>query len=100
MKIIFGSSRFKKCLSLTSLKIIFCSLANNDFIKGARLTTPLAYTVVYSSLLVRLVCLRSLHRGVYLPTPYQALLLLFCVLVQVLLVLLVKVNQESHKDFS
>jgi len=51
--------------------------------QGARLTTSLAYTIVYSSLLVRLVCLRSLHRGIFLPIPYQALLLLFCILVQV-----------------
>jgi len=51
--------------------------------QGARITTSLSYTIVYSSLLVRLVCLRSLHIGIFLPTPYQALLLLFCILVQV-----------------
>lgn len=48
----------------------------------ASLLLPVAYSLIYSSLLVRLVYLRSLHKGVYLPSLYQALLLLFTVLVQ------------------
>ena len=47
------------------------------------LLLPVAYSLIYSSLLVRLVYLRSLHKGVYLPSLYQALLLLFCLLVQI-----------------
>ena len=34
---------------------------------------PVAYALIYSSLLVRLVYLRSLHKGVYLPALYQAI---------------------------
>ena len=47
------------------------------------LILPMAYSLIYSSLLVRLVYLRSLHKGVYLPSLYQALLLFFCLLVQI-----------------
>ena len=47
-----------------------------------RLGTGLAYTLVYSTLLVKLVFLISLNTGVYLPAMYQALLFFFCVLVQ------------------
>jgi hypothetical protein len=48
-----------------------------------RLGTGMAYTLIYSSILVKLVFLISLNTGVYLPATYQALLFLFCVLVQV-----------------
>ena len=45
---------------------------------------PLSYSLIYSTLLVRLVYLHSLHKAMYmLPTIYQTLLLLFCVLVQI-----------------
>eukprot|EP00095_Tigriopus_kingsejongensis_P007515 maker-scaffold103_size370364-snap-gene-1.24 protein:Tk07515 transcript:maker-scaffold103_size370364-snap-gene-1.24-mRNA-1 annotation:"g-protein coupled receptor family c group 5 member c isoform x1" len=47
-----------------------------------RLGTGFAYTLIYSSLLVKLVFLISLNTGVYLPATYQALLFLFCILVQ------------------
>ena len=47
------------------------------------LLCPVSYSLIYSSLLARLVYLHSLHKGVYLPSLYQTLLLLFCVLVQV-----------------
>ena len=48
-----------------------------------RLGTGLAYTIIYSSLLVKQVFLISLNTGVYLPAAYQALLFTFSVLVQV-----------------
>lgn len=48
----------------------------------ARLGVGLAYTIVFSALLVKSVFLISLNGGVYLPAPYQALLLLFAVLIQ------------------
>lgn len=43
----------------------------------------LAYAIVFASLLVKCVFLISLNGGVYLPAPYQGLLLLFAVLIQV-----------------
>ena len=43
---------------------------------------PISYTMIYSTLLVRLVYLHSLHKAM-LPTLYQTLLLLFCILVQI-----------------
>ncbi|KAG5897332.1 hypothetical protein JTB14_030218 [Gonioctena quinquepunctata] len=42
-----------------------------------------AYTIVFASLLVKCVFLISLNGGVYLPAPYQGLLLLFAILIQV-----------------
>ncbi|KAF4532877.1 hypothetical protein B566_EDAN001480 [Ephemera danica] len=48
-----------------------------------RLGVGLAYAIVFASLLVKSVFLISLNGGVYLPAPYQALLLLFAVLIQV-----------------
>jgi hypothetical protein len=62
--------------------------------QGARLTTALAYTLIYATLLVRLVCLRSLGRGVFLPAPYQALLLFFAFLVQLALCLQWLIEEE------
>ena len=64
--------------------------------QGARLTTALAYTLIYATLLVRLVCLRSLGRGVFLPAPYQALLLFFAFLVQLALCLQWLVEEEQE----
>jgi hypothetical protein len=48
----------------------------------SRIATGLAYSVVYSTLLVKLVFLISLNSGVYLPATYQSLLLCFAVLIQ------------------
>ncbi|XP_023332530.1 metabotropic glutamate receptor-like [Eurytemora carolleeae] len=48
-----------------------------------RFGTGVSYVLIYSSLLVKLVFLISLNTGVYLPALYQALLLIFCILVQV-----------------
>uniref|UniRef100_T1GGZ3 G-protein coupled receptors family 3 profile domain-containing protein n=1 Tax=Megaselia scalaris TaxID=36166 RepID=T1GGZ3_MEGSC len=42
-----------------------------------------SYAIVFSTLLVKCVFLISLNSGVYLPAPYQGLLLLFAVLIQV-----------------
>ena len=47
-----------------------------------RVATGVAYSVVYSTLLVKLVFLISLNSGVYLPATYQSLLLCFAVLIQ------------------
>lgn len=48
-----------------------------------RLGTGVGYALVFAALLVKCVFLISLNGGVYLPAPYQALLLLFAVLIQV-----------------
>ncbi|XP_063696490.1 uncharacterized protein LOC134827665 [Culicoides brevitarsis] len=48
-----------------------------------RFGSGLAFTLVFASLLVKCVFLISLNGGVYLPAPYQALLLLFAVLIQI-----------------
>lgn len=48
-----------------------------------RFGTGVAYAIVFASLLVKCVFLISLNSGVYLPAPYQGLLLLFAILIQV-----------------
>lgn len=48
-----------------------------------RFGTGVAYTIVFAALLVKCVFLISLNGGVYLPAPYQGLLLLFAILIQV-----------------
>lgn len=48
-----------------------------------RLGAGVGYALVFAALLVKCVFLISLNGGVYLPAPYQALLLLFAVLIQV-----------------
>ena len=50
-----------------------------------RLGTGLAYSLVYSTLLVKLVFLISLNSGVYLPATYQSLLLCFALLIQLVI---------------
>ncbi len=52
---------------------------------ASRVGIGLSYTVVYSTLLVKLVFLISLNSGVYLPATYQGLLLCFAVLIQVVI---------------
>ncbi|CAI6347290.1 unnamed protein product [Macrosiphum euphorbiae] len=47
-----------------------------------RLCTGLGYSMVFGTLLVKCVFLISLNGGVYLPAPYQALLLFFTVAIQ------------------
>ncbi|XP_059608907.1 uncharacterized protein LOC132256483 isoform X2 [Phlebotomus argentipes] len=48
-----------------------------------RFGSGVAFALVFASLLVKCVFLISLNGGVYLPAPYQGLLLLFAVLIQV-----------------
>lgn len=50
---------------------------------AVRFGSGVAFTLVFASLLVKCVFLISLNGGVYLPAPYQALLLLFAVLIQI-----------------
>lgn len=48
-----------------------------------RFGVGVSYALVFAALLVKCVFLISLNGGVYLPAPYQGLLLLFAVLIQV-----------------
>ncbi|KAL1451206.1 hypothetical protein WDU94_003490 [Cyamophila willieti] len=50
-----------------------------------RMGTGLGYAIVFSTLLVKCVFLISLNTGVYLPAPYQALLLFFAVTIQLVI---------------
>ncbi|CAH0548066.1 unnamed protein product [Brassicogethes aeneus] len=50
---------------------------------AVRFGTGVAYAIVFASLLVKCVFLISLNGGVYLPAPYQGLLLLFAILIQI-----------------
>ncbi|QQP42353.1 CG32447 CG32447PBlike, partial [Caligus rogercresseyi] len=50
-----------------------------------RLGTGISYSIVFSTLLVKLVFLISLNSGVYLPGTYQCLLLVFAILIQVVI---------------
>ena len=47
-----------------------------------RFGVGVSYALVFASLLVKCIFLISLNSGVYLPAPYQALLLFFSVLIQ------------------
>lgn len=48
-----------------------------------RFGTGVSFAIVFASLLVKCIFLISLNGGVYLPAPYQGLLLLFAVLIQI-----------------
>ena len=50
-----------------------------------RVGVGLSYTVIYSTLLVKLVFLISLNSGVYLPAMYQCLLLVFAISIQLVI---------------
>nr|CAD7569614.1 unnamed protein product [Timema californicum] len=64
-----------------------------------RFGTGLAYAIVFAALLVKCVFLISLNGGVYLPAPYQALLLLFAVLIQVVVGVQWLFNAPPKVDF-
>ena len=52
---------------------------------ATRVGIGLSYTIIYATLLVKLVFLVSLNSGVYLPATYQCLLLCFALLIQVVI---------------
>ncbi|XP_066595594.1 uncharacterized protein [Prorops nasuta] len=62
------------------------SLSQNLLSCAAFRLVGLPAALVYAALLVKCVFLLSLNSGVYLPAPYQALVLVFAVLVQVVIV--------------
>lgn len=66
---------------------------------AVRFGTGFAYAIVFAALLVKCVFLISLNGGVYLPAPYQALLLLFAVLIQVAVGVQWLLNSPPKVDF-
>lgn len=62
------------------------SLAPNPMTCAALRLVGLPAALVFAALLVKCVFLLSLNSGVYLPAPYQALVLVFAVLVQVAII--------------
>lgn len=69
--------------SCAGLSAVLAASPSNVTCAIARFGTGVAYTIVFASLLVKCVFLISLNGGVYLPAPYQGLLLLFAILIQV-----------------
>ncbi|CAH1099183.1 unnamed protein product [Psylliodes chrysocephalus] len=69
--------------SCAGLSAVFAASPTQLTCAIVRFGTGVAYTIVFASLLVKCVFLISLNGGVYLPAPYQGLLLLFAILIQV-----------------
>lgn len=63
-----------------------------------RFGVGVAFALVFSTLLVKNVFLISLNSGVYLPAPYQGLLLLFAVLIQLVVDVQWLVNSPPKVD--
>ena len=72
-------------LASAAMSVVFTLQPTNMTCAIVRLGTGLAYTLVYSTLLVKLVFLISLNSGVYLPATYQSLLLCFAILIQLVI---------------
>merc|ERR1719500_407799 len=69
----------------SGMAVVHTLLPTNVTYAVIRLGTGLAYSLVYSTLLVKLVFLISLNSGVYLPATYQSLLLSFAILIQLVI---------------
>ena len=72
-------------LACSGMAVVQTLLPTNVTCAVIRLGTGLAYSLVYSTLLVKLVFLISLNSGVYLPATYQSLLLSFAILIQLVI---------------
>ena len=69
--------------SSSSLLYVVIDQSSTSF-SVSTLLVPISYTIIFSTLLVRLVYIHSYNKNMYkLPTLYQSLLLFFCILVQV-----------------
>ncbi|XP_022240045.1 metabotropic glutamate receptor 2-like [Limulus polyphemus] len=93
---VHGTTSIRRHLFLGQLLLLglfFCSITGFAFVPRAhwitctviRIGLGLAYTLVFATLLVKLVFLLSLHAGVYLPASYQGFLLFFILIVQVVI---------------
>ncbi|CRL08223.1 CLUMA_CG020912, isoform A [Clunio marinus] len=68
--------------SCTGLSALLTARPSTLSCATIRFGTGVSFAIVFSSLLVKCIFLISLNGGIYLPAPYQALLLLFAVLIQ------------------
>jgi hypothetical protein len=68
------------CVGLSALLVVRPTTLSCATI---RLGAGVSFAIVFASLLVKCIFLISLNSGVYLPAPYQGLLLLFAVLIQI-----------------
>ena len=78
-------------LASAGMSVVFTLQPTPTTCAMQRLGTGLAYSLVYSTLLVKLVFLISLNSGVYLPATYQSLLLCFAILIQVSVVMNIRI---------
>ncbi|KAL3280436.1 hypothetical protein HHI36_023903 [Cryptolaemus montrouzieri] len=69
--------------SCSALAAVFTASPTQLTCAIIRFGTGVANAIIFASLLVKCVFLVSLNGGVYLPAPYQGLLLLFAILIQV-----------------
>ncbi|XP_030752849.1 uncharacterized protein LOC115879929 isoform X2 [Sitophilus oryzae] len=84
------------CAGLASI----CAASPSQFTCALmRFGTGVAYTIVFASLLVKCVFLISLNGGVYLPAPYQGLLLMFAILIQVAIAVQWLLTSPPQIDF-
>ena len=67
------------------MAVTFCLKPTATTCAVLRIGVGLSYTVIYSTLLVKLVFLISLNSGVYLPAMYQCLLLVFAISIQLVI---------------
>jgi len=67
----------------SSLALVFAIYPSLAGCYLSRLVLGIAYSMIFSVLLVKCVFLLSLNKGIYLPASYQGLLLFFAVMVQV-----------------
>ena len=72
-------------VSCTGVAVVFTLKPTVISCAVIRLGSGLSYSLIYSTLLVKLVFLVSLNSGVYLPATYQSLLLCFAVLIQLVI---------------
>ena len=71
-------------LTLLTVSIIFVisGILSKRYLNILRFGSGLSYSIVYSTLLVKLIFLICLNSGIYLTAAYQAVLLFFAILIQ------------------
>jgi len=69
-------------LSCAVMALVFTMKPTTTICAVSRFGSGLSFTLVFSTLLVKLVFLISMNNGIYLPSTYQILLLVFAVLIQ------------------
>ena len=72
-------------LSSAVLSLLYTIRPSPAICAVIRFGSGLSYTLIYSTLLVKLIFLISLNSEIYLPATYQILLLIFAVLIQLVI---------------